>query len=147
MSIYLKVITTLAVALLALSACSDSIKVSINTKGEAQAPLYIISPQDGEAVTSPVTVRFGLSTMGVAPAGVLRDNTGHHHLIIDAPLPDLKNAIPASDNYIHFGGGQTETTIDLEPGKHTLQLLLGNAYHIPHDQPLISKVITINVVE
>ena len=111
--------------------------------GKANA--YIISPKAGETVSSPVTVVFGLTGFGVAPAGTMREGTGHHHLIIDAPLPDLTKSIPADANHVHFGGGQTEVTVDLAPGKHTLQLLLGNHAHVPHDPPIYSDVVTINV--
>ena len=107
---------------------------------------YIISPVDGATVSSPVKVVFGLSGMGVAPAGVDKQGTGHHHLLIDvAGLPDLKLPVPADANHKHFGGGQTETTIELAPGVHTLQLLLGDKFHIPHDTPVTSKKITITV--
>ena len=112
----------------------------------AEPALYFIQPQDGATVSSPVTVKFGLSGMGVAPAGVEVANTGHHHLLIDVDeLPPLDQPIPADDNHKHFGGGQTETTVDLEPGEHTLQLLLGNHLHIPGDPPVTSEVITITV--
>lgn len=120
--------------------------------GETPAPpgaeLYFIAPQDGATVTSPVTVRFGLKGMGVAPAGTEKDNTGHHHLLIDAPTPSgdvLNEPIPADDHHKHFGGGQTETTIELEPGEHTLQLVLGDWSHIPHNPPVMSNRITITV--
>lgn len=106
---------------------------------------YIISPADGETVDSPVVVVFGLKGFGVAPAGTVKENTGHHHLIIDAPLPDLGQPIPADDNYRHFGGGQTQTSVELAPGRHTLQILLGDHAHIPHEKPIYSEVITINV--
>jgi hypothetical protein len=96
------------------------------TPAPSDAEVYIISPQDGDTVTSPVTVRFGLRGMGVAPAGVDKPNTGHHHLLIDAGPPALDAPIPADGNHKHFGGGQTETTIELTPGKHTLQLILGD---------------------
>jgi len=109
------------------------------------AELYIVSPANGDTVSSPVTVVFGLKGMGVAPAGADIENTGHHHLIIDAPLPDLDLPIPADDNHKHFGKGQTETTIELAPGKHTLQLLLGNFIHVPHDSEVASEVIEITV--
>lgn len=111
------------------------------------AELYIVSPQEGAEVQSPVTVVFGLKGMGVAPAGVDMEKTGHHHLIVDADLPPLDQPIPASDNYIHFGGGQTQTTLELEPGEHTLQLLLGDKSHIPHDPPITSDKIAITVIE
>ncbi len=83
--------------------------------------------------------------MGVSPAGIDKEGTGHHHLIIDAPLPDLDGPIPADDNYKHFGGGQTQAEIELAPGKHTLQLLLGNFLHVPHADALASEVIEITV--
>lgn len=108
--------------------------------------VYIISPANGEAVSSPVTVKFGLRGMGVAPAGVAKANTGHHHLLIDvAELPDLSKPVPADANHRHFGGGQTETTIELAPGQHTLQLLMGDQYHIPHKPPVFSEKITVTV--
>jgi hypothetical protein len=109
------------------------------------AHVYIISPKDGETVTSPVKVVFGLSGMGVAPAGVDKKNTGHHHLIIDADTPALDKPIPSDEKHKHFGGGQTETTIKLSPGKHTLQLVLGDKNHVPHNPPVVSKKITITV--
>lgn len=116
------------------------------TSAHAMSPkAYIVSPTDGAIVSSPVTVVFGLEGYGVAPAGTVRDKTGHHHLIINAPLPDLSKPIPANDNYRHFGGGQTQTTVELPPGKHTLQLLLGDHAHVPHAQPVKSDVITITV--
>jgi len=109
------------------------------------ASLTILSPQDGDILSGPVTVVFGLEGMGVAPAGIDSPNTGHHHLIINAELPDMGLPIPADDNYRHYGGGQTETSIELEPGTHTLQLLLGNYLHIPHDPPVVSDAISITV--
>jgi hypothetical protein len=106
---------------------------------------YIVSPEDGATVTSPVTVVFGLEGFGVAPAGTQHEAAGHHHLIIDAPLPDLTQPIPATENYRHFGGGQTQATVELPPGEHTLQLLLGDHGHVPHDPPIYSEVVTITV--
>ncbi len=111
------------------------------------AEVYFVQPEDGAEVKSPVTVVFGLKGMGVAPAGIDKEGTGHHHLIVDAPLPPLDSGIPADDNHIHFGGGQTQTTVDLEPGEHTLQLLVGDKNHVPHDPPVASERITITVVE
>jgi hypothetical protein len=107
--------------------------------------LYIIAPKDGASVSSPVRVLFGLRGMGVAPAGVDRPKTGHHHLVIDAPLPDLNAPLPTSKHNLHFGGGQTETSLDLSPGKHTLQLVLGDMNHVPQVPPVVSKQITITV--
>ncbi len=110
------------------------------------AEVYIISPKNGAKVHNPVLVQFGLKGMGIAPAGVKFDNTGHHHLLIDTDAPaDLSAPLPATDNIRHFGKGQTETSLTLSPGKHTLQLLLADQNHIPHDPPVISKKITITV--
>jgi hypothetical protein len=109
------------------------------------AEVYFISPKDGETVSSPVTVRFGLKGMGVAPAGTQKDATGHHHLLIDADLPPLDQPVPTDDHHKHFGAGQTETVITLPPGKHTLQLLLGDFAHTPHEPPAMSPKISITV--
>jgi hypothetical protein len=112
----------------------------------AEARLYFIQPHDGETVRGEFKVVFGLAGMGVAPAGTARANTGHHHLLIDVDeMPDLSKPLPATDNIRHFGGGQTETTLSLPPGQHTLQLLLGNYAHIPHQEPVMSEKITITV--
>jgi hypothetical protein len=111
----------------------------------AGARVYIISPSDEETVTSPVRVVFGLSGAGVAPAGIVKENTGHHHLLIDAGAPPLDLPIPADATHVHFGGGQTETSVTLTPGRHTLQLLLADELHVPHDPPLLSDVVTIEV--
>ncbi len=111
-----------------------------------QDGVYIVTPRDGDVVTSPVTVRFGLKGRGVAPAGVDLQNTGHHHLLIDvASLPPLNAPLPADEHHVHFGGGQTETVVELAPGRHTLQLVLGDQLHIPHDPPWISDRIAITV--
>ena len=110
-----------------------------------EARVYFISPTDGETTSSPVVVRFGLGGMGVAPAGVEKKHTGHHHLVVDADLPPSNLPIPKSENYRHFGGGQTEVSLDLAPGTHTLQLILGDHLHIPHDPPVVSEKITIKV--
>lgn len=109
------------------------------------AEVYIISPKDGETVESPVTVLFGLRGMGVAPAGVDLPNTGHHHIVIDAPTPDLDVPIPTDEHHKHFGGGQTQVDLELTPGQHTLQLVLGDRNHVPHTPPVVSKAITITV--
>ena len=109
------------------------------------ASTFIISPSSGETVSSPVTVQFGLKGMGVAPAGTEKENTGHHHLLINTDLPAMDESIPADDNHVHFGGGQTEVEIELPPGEHSLQLLLGDLNHIPHDPPVMSDVVTIVV--
>ena len=116
------------------------------TPSPEDAQVYFISPADGAEVSNPIIVKFGLKGMGVAPAGVDVKNTGHHHLLIDVKeQPDFDKPIPADEHHKHFGAGQTETTIELTPGKHTLQLLLGDKLHIPHDPPVISEKITITV--
>jgi hypothetical protein len=109
------------------------------------ARAYIISPQNGAYVPNTFGVRFGLEKMGVAPAGVDKPNSGHHHLLVDAPLPAFDQPIPNDENHLHFGGGQTETTITLPTGRHTLQLLLGDAYHIPHQPPVYSDPVVVYV--
>jgi hypothetical protein len=115
------------------------------TPAPKDVELYFISPKDGDTVKSPVTVRFGLRGMGVAPAGVAMENTGHHHLLIDAPPPPFDRPVPADANHVHFGKGQTEASVALAPGKHTLQLLLADHLHVPHDPPVMSKPVTITV--
>ncbi len=112
----------------------------------AGAEVYIVSPKDGATIKGPVTVVFGLKGMGIAPAGIRFDSTGHHHLIVDADAPvDLSKPLPADEHNLHFGKGQTETTLTLPPGKHTLQLLLGDSLHTPHEPAVVSKKITIMV--
>ena len=103
------------------------------------AKVYIVSPANGAYVPTTFTVRFGLVGMGVAPAGIEKPNSGHHHLIIDAPLPPLDQPIPNNENNLHFGAGQTEASVTLPKGKHTLQLVFGDAQHTPHDPPLYSQ--------
>ena len=118
------------------------------TPSPAGAQVYIISPKDGAKVSSPFVVQFGLKGMGIAPAGVKLDNTGHHHLLIDTDAPaDAGAPLPASEKVVHFGKGQTETTLTLAPGKHTLQLLLGDASHVPHNPAVMSKKVTITVTK
>ena len=107
------------------------------------AKVYFIDLADGAKTPTTFTVRFGLDGMGIAPAGTEKANTGHHHLLVDAPLPPLDQPIPNDENHLHFGGGQTEATITLTPGRHTLQLLLGDLNHIPHDPPVYSAPIAI----
>lgn len=111
----------------------------------AGARVYFISPQGGATVTSPVTVRFGLSGMGVAPAGIAMENTGHHHLLIDTGPPPFDQPVPADVKHLHFGKGQTEAVVPLAPGKHRLQLLLADHLHMPHDPPVVSDPVTITV--
>ena len=109
------------------------------------AELYFIAPANGATVASPFQVSFGLRGMGVAPAGVNQPSTGHHHLLINAPEVDLGMPLPNTEQVRHFGGGQTETSLTLEPGEYTLQLVLGDYAHIPHDPPVVSDTITITV--
>lgn len=123
------------------------------TPSNPDAKVYFVNLEDGQTVSSPVTVVFGLSGMGVAPSGTEKDNTGHHHLLIDRPplgqgedgADEFEISLPADDNHLHFGGGQTEVTLDLSQGAHTLQLVLGDYGHVPHATPIMSEVITINV--
>ncbi|MBH97626.1 MAG: rod shape-determining protein RodA [Rhodospirillaceae bacterium] len=117
------------------------------TSSPENAHAYIISPNDGAEVSSPVSIVFGLTGAGIAPAGIDNPNTGHHHLLVDTELVNLNLPVPADEQNIHFGGGQTEALIELSPGQHTLQLILGDHLHIPHDPPLFSEQITIFVVE
>lgn len=109
------------------------------------AMVYFIAPADGEVVSSPVRVVFGLKGIGVAPAGIELSNTGHHHLLVDTGLPSFDLPVPADEHHLHFGLGQTETVVELTPGEHRLQLLLGDHLHVPHDPPVLSEVITIQV--
>ena len=113
----------------------------------AGAEVYFIAPRDGATVHGPVLVQFGLKGMGVAPAGIKFDNTGHHHLLIDTAQSELKLdvSLPATDKIVHFGKGQTETTLMLPPGKHTLELLFADYQHLSFNPPLHSKKITITV--
>lgn len=126
-----------------------------DTPAPEGAAVYFIELEDGSSVASPVMVRFGLTGMGVAPAGIEMENTGHHHLFVNrAPFgegefgaEELELGIPSDENHLHFGGGQTETVLELPPGEHTLQLVLGDAGHVPHNPPVVSDVITITVTE
>ena len=123
---------------------SISIAELPRSSSPAGAQAYIVSPQDGDIVSSPVTVIFGLKGMGVSPAGVERAETGHHHLLVDAKqLPPLD--VPMGAQVKHFGGGQTQTELELKAGEHSLQLILGDHFHIPHDPVVVSKKITIHV--
>ncbi len=111
----------------------------------AGAKVYFIAPKNGAKISGPVTVKFGLTGMGVAPAGVEKKDTGHHHLLIDTKLADDMAPIPQDDKHRHFGMGQTETKLTLAPGRHTLQLVLGDHNHIPHNPKVVSEVIAITV--
>lgn len=129
---------------------SGVLATPLGLAGQAESPegasAYIISPKDGAVVSSPVLVQFGLANMGVAPAGVQKPATGHHHLLIDLEeLPDLDAPMPADEQHRHFGGGQTQVELELAPGKHSLQLLLGDYVHRPHNPPVMSEKITITV--
>src|SRR5579863_3058886 len=111
------------------------------------AKAYFVDLKDGAVIGPTTTIHFGLHGMGVAPAGSDKANTGHYHLLIDTDLPPLNEPIPSDDNHLHFGGGQTETELTLSPGPHTLQLLLGDANHIPHTPPVVSDRIHVTVTE
>jgi len=131
-----------AVMFVVLPLAANAADISLSPDG---AEVFIIAPKDGEELTNPVVVKFGIKGMDVAKAGTQAPNTGHHHLLIDAEPPALDQPIAKDANHMHFGGGQTETTLTLTPGKHTLQLLLGDGNHVPHHPAVISKVITITV--
>lgn len=137
----------LMVSLMAAGFSVAQAQMPAPTPAPATAEVYLISPVDGASVKDPVVVRFGLKGMGVAPAGIKMDNTGHHHLFVDTELPsDMHQPIGVVENkIIHFGMGQTETTVTLAPGKHTLQLLVGDYLHVPNAKPVSSTKITITV--
>ena len=130
---------------------SLSIAAAATAQAETAVPpnavVYFINLKDGDSVKSPFKVQFGLSGMGVAPAGVEKPNTGHHHVLIDTTLmpEQAKEPIPADDHHLHFGGGQTETTLTLPPGRHTLQFVLGDWSHVPFNPPIVSPAITVDV--
>ena len=138
-------IKTLFAGLVCLAAASYAIAQVPKTTSPAGAKVYFISPKNGAKIKGPVKVVMGLSGMGIAPAGTDAPDTGHHHVLIDAEDPNLDAPIPADDRHRHFGKGQTEATLDLPPGKHTLQLVLGDRNHIPHNPPVMSEKITITV--
>lgn len=117
----------------------------ITSSAFAEARVYFINLEDGDEVESPFLIQFGLSEMGIAPAGIDRENTGHHHLLINVKDLDFSKPIPASKNHIHFGGGQTESLVELPPGDYRLQLVLGDMTHTPHNPPVVSKPINITV--
>ncbi|WP_298985978.1 DUF4399 domain-containing protein [uncultured Roseibium sp.] len=144
--------TVIASAAIALSlACTQAL--AGETPSSPDAKVYFVNIEDGATIKGPVKVVFGLSGMGIAPAGIEKDNTGHHHLLINrAPIGQGEDGedefvynIPADENHIHYGGGQTETVLELAPGEHTLQLVLGDLNHIPHNPPVYSDVIKITV--
>ncbi len=131
----------------ACAAASPQDAIRAQTTASADAVLYIGWPNDGQVVRAdqPLRVWFGLRNMGVAPKGMPFPNTGHHHLLIDTDLPPLDREIPSDRNHLHFGAGETETVLSLPPGRHTLQLVMGDAGHLPHSPPVFSKKITIVV--
>ncbi len=141
-----KLVPAFALSLGLLGASFVALAEMPRTAAPANASVYIVEPKDGATVDKTFTVRFGLKGMGVAPAGVDVPDTGHHHLLIDLDkLPAMNAPLPATENLVHFGKGQTETELTLAPGKHTLQLLVGDKNHVPLDPPLMSKKITVTV--
>ncbi len=149
-------------SLLLLAACSQESAETMPKTEEAQAEpaapavigrtpsaegarVFFITPSDGDTVSSPVQLEFGLSGMELAPSGNDRPNSGHHHIIIDRDLPTLSLPVPADAQHVHFGDGRSKTELDLPPGQHTLQLLFADHLHIPHDPPLFSEQIRITV--
>jgi len=143
----IKLLTT-AVLSLAITGAVIAAATMPRQKSPAGAKVYIISPKDGETVSGTFTVQFGLKGMGIAPAGINLPDTGHHHMLVDVPddqKPDFNIPLPSTENVLHFGKGQTQTELTLPPGKHTLQLVLGDYLHIPHTPPVVSEKITITV--
>ena len=132
--------------LAAVTLATPAMAATPRTPAPEGASVYFIEPANGASVAGTINVRFGLKGMGVAPAGTDVPATGHHHLLVDvAELPGLDAPLPATDNIRHFGKGQTETELTLPPGQHTLQLLLGDQNHVPHQPPVLSEKITITV--
>ncbi|GAB5448780.1 DUF4399 domain-containing protein [Gymnodinialimonas sp.] len=139
----------IAAALLSL----PTLAMAQDTPSVEGAEVYFVNLEDGATISSPATIVFGLSGMGVAPAGVEREGTGHHHLFLNRPplgegeegAEELLYGIPADENHMHFGGGQTQVTLELPAGTHTMQLVLGDLNHVPHVPPVASDVITITV--
>ena len=133
-----------AAAAVALALCTPAVAQTPSPPG---AKVYIISPKNNATVAAPFLVQFGLSGMGVAPAGIEKEKTGHHHILIDTKLSaeEMKAPLPADPKHVHFGAGQTEAMVTLAKGKHTLQLVLGDQNHIPHNPPVMSQVITVTV--
>lgn len=138
--------TRIAAILLLGSLLAAPAALGGDTPAPADAYLYVGWPNDGEVINARrFRVWFGLRHMGVAPAEVDKPNTGHHHLLIDADLPPMDQPIPNDRNHLHFGGGQTEAVVELSPGSHTLQLVMGDKDHVPHNPPVVSRKITITV--
>lgn len=138
-------------ATILLNASAAALLLSVAAQAQTAAPggtsVYFINLKDQETVTSPFMMQFGLAGMGVAPAGIEKDKTGHHHLLIDTKLSDEEATVPVpmDKKHMHFGGGQTEAMVTLPPGQHTLQLVLGDWTHIPFSPPVVSPVITVTV--
>ncbi len=149
----MKIRTAILAGVMALAGLSTTYlatAIAQDSKSAPGAKVYFVNLKDGDSVSNPVLVKFGLTGMGVAPAGLQGDataNTGHHHLLINAKIEGeaLKGLIPADEKHVHFGKGQTEASITLPPGQHTLQLVLGDWTHIPHVPPIMSDRITITV--
>ncbi len=139
--------TMAAVTALLMTGVMSTSAMAGDTPAPEGAAVYFIGLEDGATLSNPVTIRFGLKNLGVAPAGVEKPKTGHHHLIINEAIEgeELNEAIPADDNHIHFGGGQTETTLELPSGTHTLQLVVADHNHIPHSPPIMSERIQVTV--
>ncbi|MEL7543567.1 MAG: DUF4399 domain-containing protein [Pseudomonadota bacterium] len=136
-----------ATAMIAAASLASPAALAGDTPAPEGAKVYFIGVEDGATLKNPVTIRFGLSGMGVAPAGTEKKHTGHHHLIINETIEgeELNDPLPADEQHVHFGGGQTEVTLDLPTGKHTLQLVLGDMNHIPHNPPVMSERINVTV--
>ena len=136
----------LILMVIAFAFSSPALAQMTRTPSPDGASAYIISPADGEVVTGPVTIKFGLKGMGIAPAGIDFPDTGHHHLMINVDeMPSLDMPLPSDDHHRHFGKGQTEVTLDLEPGTYTFQIMLGDKNHVPHNPPVMSEKITVIV--
>jgi hypothetical protein len=135
--------------LIVLSAALTSLSFAAHAQGKPapkDALLYFVWPQDGATIKGAFWCRFGLRNMGVTHAGDNFQNSGHHHLLIDVADPiDTKEPIPQDKSHLHFGAGQTEARIELPPGKHTLQLVLGDGGHYPFSPPVVSNKITVKI--
>jgi len=136
-----------SVAILATTIALGGVAFAGETPAPEGAGVYFINIKNGDTLSNPVTIRFGLKGMGVAPAGTEKKHTGHHHLIINEAIEgeELNEPIPSDEQHVHFGGGQTEKTLELPPGTHSLQLVLGDWSHIPHNPPIMSEKITVTV--